>query len=306
MAGAIAVLPLMLFASVDGDVHPTGSGYGSLSEQSVGLLAPFRFPGSRFDLVLTAFVVAVALGGLATRCLVLDRRMVPLLAVLGLVGLAMPQWLHGVWGMQYRLPVVWLMLAVAALRPAGAIRPWCLAAGVALVLFAGHVGSIAWSWQPRGRQYEELRAALPQIPVGARLLAFWVVDGADPAVPRGPFFTFSQMPALAVIERDVFLPFLHKLAMMTVHAAPETLAIDTPHGRPIQLADLWRGADPAQMAAMQGRWDDEGQRIYWGDWPRRFDYALELHFGAKPLLPEALVLMHRGSFFSIHRVVGPL
>jgi hypothetical protein len=44
---------------------------------------------------------------------------------------------------------------------------------------------------------------------------------------------------------------------------------------------------------------------YWADWPRQFDMAIGLHFGADALLPPALRPVHRGSFFTLYQVARP-
>ena len=303
VAGSQFVLPLVLFQSLDRAQGPTVTEYGTLAEQLRGLLAPVQFSGSRFDVAIAAFLVLGVGLGLATGRLQLAAAMRLPLGVLGVLMLAMPQTLSSVWGMQFRLPVVIAVLTVASLRPRLGSRLTVGVAGLATVLFLGHVGSIALSWQARGRQYDELRAALGDIERGARVLPFRVDAGTNPAIARGPFFSFSQMPAIVVIERDAFVPFLHKQPMMTVHAAPRTEVIATPHGHTIPLADVWEGADPVRGPAMLGTWDELGRRNFWGDWPRHFDYAVELHFGADARLPPALRLVHRGSFFSIHKIV---
>jgi hypothetical protein len=133
------------------------------------------------------------------------------------------------------------------------------------------------------------------------VLAF-LVEGP---VPRPPIFTWLHMPALAVIERDAFYPNLHKQPMMTVHASPLTAPI-SPHEAAI-LPDraLWSGLVTTIGGVARPRLDATGRVAYWADWPRQFDMAIGLHFGADALLPPALRPVHRGRFFTLYQVARP-
>ena len=311
VAGAQIVSPLALFHSLGDRVEAGGTAYGSWTEQTRALLAPFAFPGSRADMLIAAFCLLVVMAGLMSGRLQFDRRMALVLVGMAVAALAMPQELSGVWGMQYRLPVLFVLLATASLVPvvgsvagsvAGSRWPALLAGGLGLLLLVGHVGTIARSWQLRDAQYSELRTALSVVDRGARLLVFRGADGMA-LVERGPFFTWSQMAGIAVVERDVFLPFLHKQRMMTVQAGPGTQQIDATQGHPIAMAKLLEGADPATDPALLGNYDGPGHRNYWGGWPRHFDYALEMHFGLRAPTLASLRRVHEGSFFDIHKVL---
>ena len=176
------------------------------------------------------------------------------------------------------------------------------AAAIAAVLLAANIGSIVWYWRPIGAQYDEFRATLSVIAPGARVIAFREDAGIDRSLRRGPMLLYAQMPVPAVIERDAYMPFLFKNPLMLVGTAPGLRAIDTPHGGPIELSDLITGADAVKGLATLGLPDDHRRRNYWGDWPRHYDYAIELNFGAKPALPADLELLKSGQIFSIYRI----
>jgi hypothetical protein len=53
---------------------------------------------------------------------------------------------------------------------------------------------------------------------------------------------------------------------------------------------------------MLGQPDEEGRHNYWGGWPLHYDYAVELSFGAHPVLPPQLKLVKAGSMFNIYRI----
>ena len=84
--------------------------------------------------------------------------------------------------------------------------------------------------------------------------------------------------------------------------APVLRAIDTPHGHPVELPDLNKGSDPVLGPAMLGAVDDEGRHNYWGDWPHHYDYAIELAFGARSVLPTQLERVSSGAIFNIYKI----
>ncbi len=297
------LLPLLLLLIVPKGQTGGITRYGALADKLIVPLTPVSFPGARFDLTILAFAGVVFVVGLATGRLKLAPPMYAPLIALALAAMAMPNLLSGVWALDYRYPFVLVMLLIAASRWQGLPPRLGLAlAGVMAVLLAANIASILAAWRPIGVQYDEFRAALPAIARGARVIAFRDDRGIDPRRKLGPFSTYAHLPALAVIERDVYLPFLFKNPMMPVNSAPGLRATDTPHGHPIELADLIAGADPVEGPAMLGALDSEGRHNYWGGWPAHYDYAIELNFGARPALPAQLALLKSGRIFSLYRI----
>ncbi len=303
VASCQIVVPLGIVVSV-GHGQETGiTRFGELADKIDALLSPVAFPGTHFDLPILAFSAAVLAGGLLLGRLRLAHPMRLPLIVLGAVALVMPHWLSGVWGIDYRLPVVFVYLLIASCEWREVpVRAAIALNGVAGALLAANVASIVVTWRTIGVQYDEFRKALSVIAPGARVIAFRDDTGINPLLRRGPLYLYAQMPALAVIERDAYLPFLFKNPMMPVAAASALRTIDTPHGHPTELADLIEGADPIKGPAMLGQPDSEGRRNYWGNWPQHYDYAIELNFGAKPALPAQLALLQSGRIFNIYRI----
>jgi hypothetical protein len=302
-AGSTAVLPLIIFVSClkaqDGGITQ----YGSLGSKVTVLLSPVAFPGARFDLAILAVAGCLIGVGLLRGSLRLARAMYLPLIALTVASVAMPNWLSGVWGTDYRFPVVvvYLLIAGTAWQPAPA-RVLVPSAIVLVVLLIANLGSIILAWRPIGADDEALRTALNVIDQGARVIAFRDDAGIDPTLRRGPLYIYTQMPALAVIERDAYLPFLFKNPMDPVEAAPGLKLIDAPHGHAISLTQLRQGADPVTGPQMLGTTENDGHRNFWGDWPRHYDYAIELSFGAKADLPRQLNLLVSGRIFNIYRV----
>jgi hypothetical protein len=302
-AGGPFIFPGVIFVSAPKGQEAGFTQYGALSEKLTVLASPVLFPGARFDMAILVLAAAVLAGGLLLGRLYLAPTMRVPLILLGTASLAMPNWLSGVWGIDYRLPVVFVFLLIASFEWRNVrARVAIPLAGIMMALLAANVASIVSAWGPIGIQYDEFRAALQVIAPGARVIAFREDVGIDPSLRRGPLYLYAQLPALAVIERDAYLPFLFKIAMMPVGAVPALNAIDTPHGHPIVLSDLIEGADPVKGPAMLGAPDGMGRRNYWGDWPRHYSYAIELNYGARPALPSQLELLQSGQMFSIYLI----
>jgi hypothetical protein len=305
--GAVAfcpfVAPLIIFvmasAGQEGGVTLYATPFGWLVAQ----LTPVLFPGSPVDCAILAVVLVIpARRGLLGTPGLAPAMWVPLIVV-GVAALAMPNVLVGVWGVDYRLPVMFVFLLIAACswREVPLPRAFALA-GFLVALLAANMGLIVWAWRPVGQQFDEFRAALNVIPRGAKVIVFRDETGIDPSLMHKPPELYDHLATLAIVERDAYVPFLFKHKMMPVEAAPALRKIDTSIGKPIGLADMVAGADAAGGSAMLGTLGRGGMHNYWGDWPRNYDYAVELSFGARPDLPAQLKLAGAGTFFNIYRV----
>ena len=93
------------------------------------------------------------------------------------------------------------------------------------------------------------------------------------------------MAMVALIERDVFVPYLFS-GVPKVRPHPSLLRASTPHGHPLTDRALAEGLRLRDGPAMP-EGDGEGRRIYWRDWPAKFGYVVWQHFGAPALaFPE--------------------
>jgi hypothetical protein len=215
----------------------------------------------------------------------------------------MPHVLAGVWGVDFRLPVVWLLLVIASCSWSGTSpRAAVVVTGLMLTLLTVNVATIVWAWRPIGRQFDAFRAALPAIAQGAKVIVFYDETGTDPDQLHHPVSIYDHLAMLAIIERDAYVSFLFKNPIMPVAAAPALHDIDTPTGTPIERLQLIAAMDPIKGPAMLGTPDSMGEINYWGNWPVNFDYAIELSFGAHPALPPLLDRVASGPFFNIYRI----
>ena len=297
------ILPMIIFVFASRAQQGGATSYGALSDKFITVFSPVFFQGVPYSLgILVALLYLPWRKGLLGRVLLVPAMRVPLLAV-GVAAVAMPHVLAGVWGVDFRLPVVFVFLLIASCSWSGVSPRAAISVTAFMVmLLALNIGMIVWAWRPIGQQFDEFRLALPAIPKGARVIVFRDENGTDPLLLHQPISIYDHLGTLAVIERDAYVPFLFKHAMMPVEAAPALRNIDTAVGGPIGLQQLIEGMDPVKGPALLGSLSVMGMINYWGDWPQHFDYAVELSFGARPALPLQLERVAEGTFFNIYRI----
>ena len=296
-------MPLVVFFSAELGQDGGILWYGSPMVKLNALLSPVLFPTATFNVTLLVLLLLVpSRRGLLGRPSLAPSMRWPLLAMAA-AALAAPNVMAGVWDIDCRLPVMIVFMSIASVTWRDVpVRAGLLAGGFGIAVLAVNIGLIVLGWRPIAQQYNAYRAALGAIPRGARVIAFRDDDNIVKALQPGPPTAYSHLPALAVIERDIFLPFLFKNPMMPVQSAPANRIIDSGGGEPIERSELIEGASPGTDPAKSGRHNALGIRDYWTGWPDRFDYAIELSFGAQPDLPKSLKRVTDGGFFNIYRI----
>jgi hypothetical protein len=325
------VPPLALWLAFPVGNEAAFTHFGTLGHKAVAILSPTLFSLDPIDLATFGFACLVLLYGLLTKSVTLAPALRVPIIFLGTVAVLMPNWLFGVWGADLRLPTVLVCLAIAGIR----VHSWNpkaagIVAAAALFLFAARVWTVTESWTRFDRQAAEFQAAARMIEEGARVLTVqappagdargarglsdpiaWLLrvheigDSRDPDGRRLFYPAYWHLPALAVIERSVFLPTMFTGPQQPLRAAAANQAIDTSSSQPITLGDLDAGADPERAARLARMTDRQGRGAYWADWPRHFDYVLILDFGAaRNPQPELLSILRAGSFFTLYAVAN--
>ncbi|UCH73183.1 MAG: hypothetical protein JSU82_12570 [Rhodospirillales bacterium] len=283
--------------------------YGPLLAKVRALWSPTLTYLKPIDVAVFLFAAAVPLVGAMTGRLTLVRSLRLPLIVLASAAVVMPFWIQGAWGSIWyadlRLPIVLSLLLIAGLHPRNIDARLAVAIlGAGAVLLGGRVADIAFEWRRMDADFAEFRTAAQRIERGAAILP---VQRRNVPVPAGETrfdFAYWHVPTLAVIDRAAFVPTLFTdPAKQAVRAAPARDRMDTAFGAPIDVALLVESA--------RGTGDDDSAsahvaiRNFWADWPRRFDYVLLTHFGARGNpLPQQLTAIHEGSYFTIYRIVG--
>lgn len=117
----------------------------------------------------------------------------------------------------------------------------------------------------------------------------------------------QHMPALSVIDRSAFIPYLFT-TWTTIRATPRNAGLFAPQGVPITSAMLVNSARPGSAESPESLQSNAlGEAPYWLDWPKHFDFLLWVDFsGASAPESDLLQEVAKGSFFRIYRIVRPL
>ncbi len=308
VAGLQFIPPLVLLLLASPPPLAEGHFGYLLHTKAMALQAPFVFFRQPFDGFL-------ALAVLVTLFVLWRRRWITIApaAVFPLVGLllaviAMPSWLMGNWGNDFRLmlPLVCLLIAGTDLKVP--VPRFGLALVMAAAIFSVRITTLTVTWLDYDRLFDELRAAAGSLESGSRVLPAidnWNKVGqlAPTAYPR----TFYNSPALLALQRDIYLPTLFTAAgRQPLSVAPAYAETNVPHALPLRLERLRLAANPDSAEELY-RTRLIGDYSYkWADWPHKFDYLLMLNFDAPSNpLPEILTPRHQGTFFTIYAVRPP-
>ncbi len=309
-AGVQALPACGLALSLDAGQGGTGqlySVYGAPLEKLLALFSPLLFATDPLQLGLCV-VYAAVLAALAPS-LRLDPRIWPAALVAGLAAAAMPQVLLAEWLTDLRLPLFTAMLLLGglSLAPGSQARLRLKLALLLAALLAVKSNDVWRTLRILDGQAQEMARILQSVPPGARLLLANESAGPDDPAELGGA-TIWNMPLLAVITRDAFVPTLFT-GLTTVHVRPPVAAISTPQGEPATLA--WLASDLAGEAPRLSPAEQrESLKIYWHGWTAQFHYLLVEHFHARlpaPLpgaLPAHLTLVAQTANLALYRVGG--
>jgi hypothetical protein len=307
-AAGLQFLPGFIFWSISlAHSGPRFTVFGPLGAKAYAATAPFTFGPAPVPLdtmtILCCIGAWIVLRAENALKLAPDMRF-PLGAMLVVAALT-PHWVSGSWNADIRLPVAMVFLIVGATRfeaPRPAVTTSL--ALVALALFGLRVWSVTASWRDFDTHVARFRAADRVLSKGARLLV--VADAIPPEAQRVPGVppalalrwraNFDHVPALAIIDRSAFIPYLFT-GWTTVAPAPRNAGLFVAAGGPLT---------PEQFAASPAiaQRDVYGEKAYWRDWQRHFDFLLWFDFGAAPRLPgdAPLTVAARDGDITLYRV----
>lgn len=310
VAAAVQALPgALLVSQLDMDrftVPPSLTAFGSLSARLDALASPFVFLGGTADVVGIVTVLAILALALLRRRIAIAGVLWPAGVLIWLLALVTPEWIDGTWGIHLRLPLVGMLILVAALNIRLARREQIALLAVVAAVTAFKAAAATNSLRRVERDIAEMRELVQVIPRGARVLV--AQAQAPDAINRvGPWRMTSQMAMVALIERDAFVPFLFSGVPM-VRPRLELLPLSTPHGHPLSRAQLAEGLTAADGPGMP-EGDGQGRRIYWRDWPAKFTHLIWQHYGAPgldhPALLEQVATGRSTTIYRIHQPATP-
>lgn len=314
-AGLQFIPGLMLWLASLARSGPSYREYGDLGAKVYAVQAPFTFGAQAilFDKALLMFSAVFLFAAIASRALKLAPKMRLALVAMLLAAVAMPNWMNGSWLADIRLPVTLPFVLIASTRlDAARLRAVGWFAAVALVLLGIRLWAVSETWRDTDHLFAEFRSAAQAITPGARLL---IVDDT----PRGgrslesvPSFlaerwdeSFPHLPALAVIDRAAFIPYLFT-GWTSVASTARNAGLSQTQAAPLTSAALRQSATVEPGDPAYQRPDFLGELPYWGNWPRHFDFVLWIDFASEPAPSlAALQPVAQGSFFRIYRVTPP-
>jgi hypothetical protein len=268
--------------------------YGSLATRITALLSPGLFLLDFSEIVIFCVLVFAFARALLRRVLVFDRRMTWPIAAMAVGTMLMPAFLSGVFLVHIRLPLVLVLLIIASCRPQPLPRrTMALAFAVFAAVLLLRTTMVADRLASADREIAELRAAAASIEEGARVLP--VMTAARGASLQS--YTYWHALAYLTIDRSAFYPLL--FSFFNVAVVPEYRSSSAPATSPVPLEELDFPFGPTDPKLRPS-----GQRIYWIDWRRNFDYVVLFDFGQPAEeIPPGLVFVRRGAIFVIYRVV---
>ncbi|MGC9953777.1 MAG: hypothetical protein ABSD21_05830 [Rhizomicrobium sp.] len=226
-----------------------------------------------------------------------------LVIVLAVLTLAAPEWALGGWGVHLRLPAVLgaLLFASAELRLGS--RVTALATAVLLLLAGVSSAMLAENWRGYDRQYGEFRAALRDVPEGAKMVT--ILDGNSLSDQLGPTpdQPYWHMAEFAIIDRGAFTP------LMFATKGQHIVQVKPPYDR-FAASNAQQGSPPdvSQLEDLAAGLDDNDPDIeevfpYLKFFQCHFDEAVIVRGkGEASDVPDFLTLRHAGSFFSIYDI----
>ncbi len=285
------VIPAVLWLLVPPPSHGTEFFHGPLSVRLEAIVSPV-FYFKHFDYAFAACLFILVVWLLASRRLTINGPLAPPVIGLAAFGLVMPTAAAGIWLLHYRLPVVAVLLLIAAARvdiPERALRALLIMTLVFFGLVKLHKVDreiqICEAWR------QDFITALSEMPRGARILP--VVEETPTPTVCMPVNGY-HLSALAVIERSAFTP------LMPVSVWPLNLRPAYRHlaqGKPLP-------ASPKILSGDLGTFGEpDWNRVIAARWRTEFDYLVWLHPGALPSrVPSGVTRVTGGDVFTLYRI----
>jgi hypothetical protein len=316
LTGSVFVIPAALFLLAPRSTIPLINFYGQVDDKIRAILSPFNMYFGWQDHLLGIAAILLFCFARVKRLLSLAAPMRwPLIAVF-VAAVLMPNHLMSVWGPDFRLPTILLLLLIGGMELHYRTRRQ---AGVIVVLLAllvlVRVMTVTADWRRMADDISEFRAAAAVLDRGARVVVVQaLLDHRDP--PAAILYPYRHIAGFAVIDRDVFLPHLFTVAtpLRLIGPGPWStgqLAVIRklgwhPSDPAFAAADAKTVAEVTQIQKEVQEFDQASSTIDWSDWPEQFDYLIDFDYGQpRNPVPGLLTELHRGSYFTIFRIHPP-
>ncbi|MBX3524338.1 MAG: hypothetical protein KF807_14085 [Xanthobacteraceae bacterium] len=248
-------------------------------------------------IILAAIVVAAGLWAMRYRVLHFHRFGWFLLAVGGVVYLAMPRVIFATYLADQRLPIGLAFMVAACLHlelTRKAVRQ--AFAAVLFVLLAIRVAEVEIVWRQLSGGTLEFRNSVNEIARGSRVLVVYADASAGEA---GRDLPYIHAACLAMIEKSslVTTAFTVEGKQILQTRNKYSKIVDTDDGTPPSLGQF--------ILATEVEADEADN--YWDNWPTNFDYVYLLFTEPGAVNPdtERLELVKEGPRFQLYKVIRP-
>jgi hypothetical protein len=262
------------------------------------IFAPFMTTSAQLTLATAITVVALLI--LFRRQLQFAPGLALALAALLIAFIAAPSTLKGGTMVDLRFAVMAGLLLFAGIRPRIPSRDAVFAGiviGTLIVLRSSYIGM---TWVDHRRDLADVRAAIADVPPGARVLAARGEPGnvitTDPAERSLPavYRLDGHLAALLLIERRAFWPLLFAdPAQQPVIIKPPFDRIAQPLSEPAEWP--WLAQDPLPPEALL-------RARYLDHWQQNFDEVLLVDAPGTAQAASALSLHYRGKYAQLYRI----
>ncbi len=288
-----------------GFVGPVPTYYGTVGDRLLAIQSPLLFWGGAGDALAGVLVCIVVAYCMLTKALRVAPDIWPAVLAVAIVSLAMPHVLLGTYGLDFRLPIMVVMLLIGGISATEHLGRWpgrAIIAGFLLLTLVRSI-SIVTPMRATDDQIAALRDLVAPMPRGMRLLVIQV-SASDDNGPTGRPRAMSHAGMVALIDRDAFIPDLFT-NLGTVHTTPRMRALVSTNGYRLGPAELVQGLrrrDDPNVDIVDGY----GGRVFWMGWERKFDYLLVIQYGARiDNLPGPLRLDGRNAVGDLYRIMPP-
>jgi hypothetical protein len=291
---------------------PLYTSYGNAMAKIAALGAPMALGDVKISAICSVLLLGLFYISWRTGALKLSPAMrLPIVALIVTAAL-MPDWLYSSWAADIRLPVALPFVLIASTELNVRRRKVVGVLGALALLFLGiRVYALTLTWRDIDSRFAEFRLLSRAIPKGARVLVVESdvpdsdrrVDGIPRALASVDYVHFTHMPSLAVMDRDVFIPYQltgWTPIKPTLRNAGRFVSQDVP----LKPEELVESLSPEWQQRYAGLRNVHGETHYALNWPEKFDYVLWIDFGQRQeLLPDKLKLVASGSFFDIYQIL---
>jgi hypothetical protein len=263
------------------------------------LSSPVQFTFDKPAWILLALLVVLFVYGIWSGRISFHARMKAILLVLVALCFIAPEWALGGWGVDLRLPALLGTLAFASTEFRFGRRVQLALAAAAMVVAGWQSATLAGNWLYYDHRFAEFRTADRLLKPGSKIVT--VLDGD--AMGLAADQPYWHMAEYAIVDRSAFTPLLFATrGQHVIELAPAVSGIaatSAQQGSPPDISEL----DDLSNGNTRDDRDIREVFPYLLRFQCHFDVAVVIHLGGhRSPIPDMLVPMHEGSFFSLYRI----